>query len=176
MGYSAQVQQSPNQSSGKGNFQQFRDLMGQPSTASNNVAQANANPYQGTRQIMPQGNQGPIGVAGGLVNQQPNYQLQVDESGINSGAPRQSQGNGGFVGQSAPAYMSPPQQVGMSQADMGINSGAPHQSQGKGGNYSMSATSGQPQMGAPNKYPNTIGMKDNMQQQRPQMGGGKGKA
>lgn len=39
------------------------------------------------------------------------------------------------------------------------------QPQGKGGNYSMSATSGQPQMGAPNQYPNTIGMGDNMQQQ-----------
>jgi hypothetical protein len=37
------------------------------------------------------------------------------------------------------------------------------QPQGKGGNYSMSATSGQPQMGAPNAYPNTVGMGDNTQ-------------
>ena len=37
------------------------------------------------------------------------------------------------------------------------------QPQGKGGNYSMSATSGQPQMGAPNQYPNTIGIGDNTQ-------------
>ena len=37
------------------------------------------------------------------------------------------------------------------------------QPQGKGGNYSMSATSGQPQMGAPNQYPNTVGMGDNTQ-------------
>jgi hypothetical protein len=50
------------------------------------------------------------------------------------------------------------------------------QPQGKGGNYSMSATSGQPQMGAPNQYPNTIGIGDNTQQQQlPKMGGGKGK-
>ena len=48
------------------------------------------------------------------------------------------------------------------------------QPQGKGGNYSMSATSGQPQMGAPNQYPNTIGMGDNMQQQ-PNQAQAKGK-
>ena len=48
------------------------------------------------------------------------------------------------------------------------------QPQGKGGNYSMSATSGQPQMGAPNQYPNTIGMKDNMQIQ-PNQAQAKGK-
>jgi len=59
--------------------------------------------------------------------------------------------------------------------DSGINSGAPHQAIGKGGNYSMSATSGQPQMGAPNAYPNTVGMGDNTQQQLPKMGIGKGK-
>jgi hypothetical protein len=38
----------------------------------------------------------------------------------------------------------------------------------------MSATSGQPQMGAPNQYPNTIGMKDNMQIQ-PNQAQAKGK-
>ena len=48
------------------------------------------------------------------------------------------------------------------------------QPQGKGGNYSMSATSGQPQMGAPNAYPNTVGMGDNMQIQ-PNMAQAKGK-
>jgi hypothetical protein len=48
------------------------------------------------------------------------------------------------------------------------------QPQGKGGNYSMSATSGQPQMGAPNQYPNTVGMGDNMQQQ-PNQAQAKGK-
>jgi len=48
------------------------------------------------------------------------------------------------------------------------------QPQGKSGNYSMAATSGQPQMGAPNQYPNTIGMKDNMQIQ-PNQAQAKGK-
>jgi hypothetical protein len=38
----------------------------------------------------------------------------------------------------------------------------------------MSATSGQPQMGAPNQYPNTIGMGDNMQIQ-PNQAQAKGK-
>ena len=50
------------------------------------------------------------------------------------------------------------------------------QPQGKGGNYSMSATSGQPQAGVPNQYANTVGMGDNMQQQLPKAGNGKGKA
>ena len=126
MGYSAQVQQTPNQSGGKvGTQQQMTDATKQ---AVGNVTDA-----------------------------------------------VQPQGKGGSVGQPAPAYMPPPAQVGISQADMGINSGAPHQSTGKGGNYSMSATSGQPQMGAPNQYPNTIGMGDNMQQQLPNAGSGKGK-
>ena len=126
MGYSAQVQQSPNQNSGKaGSQQQMTDATRQ---AVGNVTDA-----------------------------------------------VQPQGKGGSFGQPAPAYMPPPQQVGMSQADMGgFDSGAPHQSQGKGGNYSMSATSGQPQMGAPNQYPNTIGMGDNMQQQ-PNQAQAKGK-
>jgi len=48
------------------------------------------------------------------------------------------------------------------------------QPQGKSGNYSMSATSGQPKMGAPNAYPNTVGMGDNMQQQ-PNQAQAKGK-
>jgi hypothetical protein len=127
MGYSAQVQQSPSDTSGKA----------------------------GTKQQMTDATRQAVGNVTDTV---------------------QPQGKGGSVGQPAPAYMSPPQQAGMSQADMGINSGAPHQSQGKGGNYSMSATSGQPQLGAPNQYPNTIGIGDNTQiQQLPKMGDGKGK-
>jgi hypothetical protein len=142
MGYSAQVQQSPNQSSGKGNFQQFRDLMGQPSTAGDTVAQANTNPYQGTRRIIPQGNQSPID------NQGP---IPVDYAGPENGQPQMT--------------------------DSGINSGAPRQAMGKGGGtITNSATSGQPRIGQPNAYPNTVGMGDNsQQQQQPQMGGGKGK-
>ena len=44
-------------------------------------------------------------------------------------------------------------------------------------NMTMSATSGQPQMGQPNPYPNTTGSWDNSTTQQPsaQMSGGKGK-
>jgi hypothetical protein len=49
------------------------------------------------------------------------------------------------------------------------------QPMGKGGAQTNSATSGQPRMGAPNQYPNTVGQWDNTQQQRPMAGGGKGK-
>jgi hypothetical protein len=47
---------------------------------------------------------------------------------------------------------------------------------GKGGAQTNSATSGQPRMGAPNQYPNTVGQWDNTQQQtqRPMQGKGKG--
>lgn len=47
---------------------------------------------------------------------------------------------------------------------------------GKGGTQTNSATSGQPTVGAPNKYSNTVGQWDNTQQQlQSQSGGGKGK-
>ena len=60
----------------------------------------------------------------------------------------------------------------------GYFSQAPNQPRpmGKGGVQSNSATSGQPRMGAPNQYPNTVGQWDNTQQQtQSQYGGGKGK-
>jgi len=46
---------------------------------------------------------------------------------------------------------------------------------GKGGMQTNSATSGQPTMGAPNKYPNTVGQWDNTHIQPQSQGGGKGK-
>jgi hypothetical protein len=50
--------------------------------------------------------------------------------------------------------------------------------QGANGVITNSATSGQPSMGAPNQYPNTVGQGDNAVQQfnqsRPQLGKGKG--
>ena len=47
---------------------------------------------------------------------------------------------------------------------------------GKGGVQTNSATSGQPTMGAPNQYSNTVGQWDNTQQQpMSHKGGGKGK-
>lgn len=51
------------------------------------------------------------------------------------------------------------------------------QYQGKGGNVTFPGQGGQPKMGQPNNYPNTIGQWDNasIQPQQPQIGGGKGK-
>ena len=49
------------------------------------------------------------------------------------------------------------------------------QLQGANGLITNSATSGQPQMGMPNQYSNTVGMGDNTQQRSPGAGGGKGK-
>jgi len=49
------------------------------------------------------------------------------------------------------------------------------QSMGKGGNVTNSSTSGQPRMGQPNQYPNTVGQWDNARIQSSQSGGGKGK-
>jgi hypothetical protein len=55
-----------------------------------------------------------------------------------------------------------------------VNSGAPNfQPQGKGSSTN-SATSGQPRMGQPNNYANTVGGWDNASIQ-PQRSGGKGK-
>ena len=60
----------------------------------------------------------------------------------------------------------------------GINNGyfaqAPRP-MGKGGAQTNSATSGQPTMGAPNQYSNTVGQWDNTQQQTQQPMQGKGK-
>jgi len=59
------------------------------------------------------------------------------------------------------------------------NAPNPNQLTPDGGNMTLSANSGQPQMGQPNRYANTTGSWDNSSIQRPptmpQMGGGKGK-
>jgi hypothetical protein len=82
-------------------------------------------------------------------------------------SPQTSGGSGkGSPVASAAQQVSEPQQTQQPQQ--------PSQPMGKGG-YTNSATSGQPRMGAPNQYPNTVGQWDNTQQQRPMMGGGKGK-
>jgi hypothetical protein len=87
------------------------------------------------------------------------------------------------MGYSAQVQQSPTQNFGKAGSQQQITDATKQavsnvtdavQPQGKGGNYSMSATSGQPQMGAPNQYPNTIGMGDNMQQQ-PNQAQAKGK-
>jgi hypothetical protein len=52
----------------------------------------------------------------------------------------------------------------------------PPRPMGKGGRQTNSATSGQPTMGAPNQYPNTVGQWDNSQiQPLPSKNAGKGK-
>jgi hypothetical protein len=49
--------------------------------------------------------------------------------------------------------------------------------QGKGGNVTFPGQDGQPRMGQPNMYPNTVGQWDNasIQPQQPRNSGGKGK-
>lgn len=66
----------------------------------------------------------------------------------------------------ASSVYSPPQQSQQQSRPMG-----------KGGRITNAATSGQPQMGQPNNYPNTIGQWDNasIQPQQRTMRGGKGK-
>lgn len=95
------------------------------------------------------------------------YSAQVQQS------PNQQSGKG-----SAPAAPYNPPQAGMVQGPAPTDgvSGQTPQPMGKGGNYQSNATSGQPQMGAPNAYPNTVGQWDNTQQQLPKAGSGKGKA
>ena len=84
----------------------------------------------------------------------------------------QPQGKGGYQlpqpGQQNPADMVGPavQQTGQFQ-----------QGSGKGGRVTFPSQNGQPQMGQPNNYSNTVGQWDNASiqpHQRP-MGGGKGK-
>jgi hypothetical protein len=108
------------------------------------------------------------------------YSAQVQESPNQQSV--QSSGKSGPIGQLVQqtvdrAPRAPDQQnpIGITQDQQnGIDSGAPRQAMGKGGNYSMSATSGQPRVGQPNLYPNTVGMGDNRQQQ-PNQAQAKGK-
>ncbi len=60
--------------------------------------------------------------------------------------------------------------------DSGYGYQPQQQNRGKGGSTTNTATSGQPMMGQPNRYPNTVGQWDNasIQRQSP-TGGGKGK-
>jgi hypothetical protein len=102
------------------------------------------------------------------VQQSPNQQ-SVQSSG-KSGPMGQIYEQMQKVSQNAPAAPNEPMQVGMSQMDQ--NNPQP---MGKGGAITNSATSGQPRVGQPNAYPNTVGMGDNTQQQQPQFSGGKGK-
>lgn len=82
---------------------------------------------------------------------------QAQTSGSGSGS-----GKGGPIGQAVQQVQDQPQQQYQ-----------PPQPMGKGG-YTNSATSGQPTMGAPNQYSNTVGQWDNSQIQ-PVQRHGKGK-
>lgn len=68
----------------------------------------------------------------------------------------------------SPSYQS-------SQPLDGVQGGYAPRPMGKGGAQTNSATSGQPQMGAPNQYSNTVGQWDNTQIQPVQQTHGKGK-
>ena len=104
-----------------------------------------------------------------------------------SSAPSGSMGGGknmSWIDSVFPPSQSPVQQMGQFPVDQGARSNLQPSQSGKGGsmqpsNMTLSATSGQPQVGQPNPYPNTTGSWDNSSTQQsptvPQMGGkGKG--
>jgi hypothetical protein len=141
MGYSAQVQQSPEQqnvptqTSGKGG------PIGQ--LVQQTIDKAPRAPDQ----------QNPVAITQDQLN------------GINSGTPHQTRTDG-----LDPNLIKPgPQGFAQSQQQRF------QQPMGKGGGtITNSATSGQPRVGQPNLYPNTVGMGDNTQQQ-PNQAQAKGK-
>ena len=70
-----------------------------------------------------------------------------------------------------------PTSSGPAQSGKGAGKGAGVTPSMQPSNMTLSATSGQPQVGQPNPYPNTTGSWDNSTTQQPpvQMSGGKGK-
>ena len=86
-----------------------------------------------------------------------------------TGQTGQSTGKGSPIAQGMPNTSETTSGVGYNPTG-----GAPHQAMGKGGAITNSATSGQPRIGQPNAYPNTVGMGDNTQQQ-PNQAQAKGK-
>lgn len=101
------------------------------------------------------------------------FASQVQES--QTGQPS---GKGGPISQAAQSVSSPP--VDSTTAPKPLNGiqnayfAQPPRPMGKGGAQTNSATSGQPTMGAPNQYPNTVGQWDNSQIQPVSHGKGKG--
>lgn len=85
----------------------------------------------------------------------------------------QPQGKGSFQAPSPQSTAQP--------SDISVPNGTSGQPfprlQGKGGSVTTPGQGGQPKMGQPNNYPNTVGQWDNasIQPQQPQMRGGKGK-
>jgi len=98
------------------------------------------------------------------------YSAQVQQS------PNQSSGKGSFMdggnsGQAGTGY-----NPMANSPEYNPTGGAPHQAMGKGGAITNSATSGQPRMGQPNLYPNTVGQTGGLSQLNQMGGGGKGKS
>lgn len=99
---------------------------------------------------------------------------------VENGQNGQPSGKGGPAAQAtqsvdssaAPKPLDGIQNAYFAQAPM--PSGKGNGMQGQQGSVTYSATSGQPSMGSPNPYPNTIGMGDN-QGNQPMSSGGKGK-
>ena len=94
-------------------------------------------------------------VAAPQVNTSSQYQQSTGKGGSPSAGYAQNAINDNSQGPQQPQYQ--------------------QQSMGKGGNVTNSSTSGQPRMGQPNQYPNTVGQWDNAHIQSSQSGGGKGK-
>jgi hypothetical protein len=71
-------------------------------------------------------------------------------------------------------FASPPQQDAPNIATL---EGQPQTRQGKGGSVTLPGQGGQPKLGQPNMYPNTVGQWDNasIQPQQSRNRGGKGK-
>ena len=71
----------------------------------------------------------------------------------------------------------PAQQTTPNPADIAVPNGTSGQPMGKGGRVTFPGQGGQPKMGVPNTYSNTVGQWDNasIQPQQSRMGGGKGK-
>jgi hypothetical protein len=85
----------------------------------------------------------------------------------------QPQGGGGKIGNMASQVADQASQQSPQPLD-GVQNGYAPRPMGKGGRQTNSATSGQPTMGAPNQYSNTVGQWDNTQIQPVSHGKGKG--
>lgn len=116
---------------------------------------------QGNNQLSGGGKSGQVGGSPGQTNNINDFLAQF----------RQPESPTGMPEQGIPNSPTMPNRTLGSQIGLGVSSVL----QGANGLITNSATSGQPQMGMPNQYSNTVGMGDNKQQQSPNAGGGKGK-
>ena len=99
------------------------------------------------------------------------YSAQVQQSPGQYSSGKGSPMDGGNSGQAGTGY----NPMAGGPREYNSMAGGPNQPMGKGGAVTNSATSGQPRMGQPNMYPNTVGQAGGLGQPA-QMGGSKGKA